>query len=194
MQEVFRKYLDSHQTTPVGDEEFALIISYFTPKKLRRRQYLLQEGDVCRHLSFIAKGAMRQYTVDEKGTEHILRFGIENWWMSDRESFITKQPSRFNIEAVEDCELLQLNHTGYEELSRVSPAYIQLNRILDERGYIAAQKRIHSSISNTAEERYIELLNTHPAFFQRFPQNMIASYLGVSPETLSRIRKVVSNQ
>jgi len=189
MYDIFRKYINSYISTPISDEEFELVQKAFIPKKLRKKQYLLQEGEVCKYLAFITKGAMRQYTVDDKGVEHIIRFGIENWWMSDRESFSTGTPTKYNIDAVEDSELLLVNNADWQQLSDQSPAYAEMTRQLEYRGYVAAQKRIHASISLSAEERYRELLNTHPDLLQRFPQNMIASYLGVSPETLSRIRK-----
>jgi CRP/FNR family transcriptional regulator, anaerobic regulatory protein len=189
MHQVLRDYINKHLDHPLTDEAFEPIGTAFTFKKYRKKQYLLQEGDVCKHLSFILKGAMRQYTVDQKGNEHILRFGIENWWMMDRESFEMETPSLYNIEAWEDAELLQIRRDHAVKLYENSAAFRKMTQELDKRGQIANQKRIHGAISLTAEERYLELLKSHPVFFQRFPQNMIASYLGISAETLSRIRK-----
>jgi len=191
MYDVFRKYIGQYLGTPLTDEAFAPFQGSFTPKKIRRKQYLLQEGEICRHLSFIARGAMRQYTVDEKGVEHIVRFGIENWWMADRESFEMQSPTQYNIDAWEDSEVLQVTHARLDELKLESPLMKELTMSLDRRGSIAAQQRIHAAISLTAEERYLDLLKTRPVFLQRFPQSMIASYLGISPETLSRIRKQI---
>jgi CRP-like cAMP-binding protein len=189
MYDKLRNYIDTQLADTVSDEEFGLIKQAFVGKKIRRKQYLLQEGDVCKYIAFIVKGAMRQYSVDTKEMEHIVRFGIENWWMSDRESFIMLTPSRYNIDAVEDTDLLMITNASLQELRAHSPSFTKLGQLLDERSYIAAQKRIHASISLTAEERYLDLLKSNPDFLQRFPQNMIASYLGISPETLSRIRK-----
>jgi CRP-like cAMP-binding protein len=132
---------------------------------------------------------MRQYTVDDKGIEHVVRFGIENWWMADRESFELSVPTIYYIDAWEETELLQINSTNLRYLKDTVPTMKALTQEMEKRSYIAAQKRIHSAISLTAEERYLDLLKQNPVFFQRFPQNMIASYLGISPETLSRIRK-----
>ncbi|MDB5127321.1 Crp/Fnr family transcriptional regulator [Mucilaginibacter sp.] len=185
----FRKYIDEYSGDTMTDDEFALVKAAFTPKKIRKKQYLLQEGDVCKHLSFIIKGAMRQYTVDEKGNEHIVRFGIENWWMADRESFEFSTPTIYYIDALEDTELLQVSLANLTELKQTFPGMNKLTLALDKRGHIAAQKRITAAISLTAEEKYQNLFKIHPIFFQRFPQAMIASYLGISPETLSRIRK-----
>ncbi|KAA2243643.1 Crp/Fnr family transcriptional regulator [Chitinophaga agrisoli] len=189
MYDILLKYISEHATSPITEEGASLIRAAFVYKKLRRKQYLLQEGDVSKYLSFILKGAIRQYTVNEKGMEHIVRFGIEGWWTSDRESFEMGTPSRYNIDAWEETELLQISREKYVELFNTVPAIQEMTQELDRRGAIAAQKRIHSAISLTAEERYLNLVQTHPMFLQRFPQNMIASYLGISPETLSRIRK-----
>lgn len=184
-----RKYIDQYTGTAISDDDFELIKKAFIPKKIRRKQYLLQEGEVCKYLSFIIRGAMRQYTVDDKGIEHVVRFGIENWWMADRESFELSVPTIYYIDAWEETELLQINSTNLRYLKDTVPAMKALTQEMEKRSYIAAQKRIHSAISLTAEERYLDLLKQNPVFFQRFPQNMIASYLGISPETLSRIRK-----
>ena len=189
MYDIFRKYIDSYISTPINDEEFELVQKAFLPKKLRKKQYLVQEGDVCKYMAFICKGAMRFYSVDEKGIEHIVRFGIENWWITDRESFLSKEPSVYNVDAVEDCELLIVTKQDLDELNKQSSSFAELSKTLEQRTFVAAQKRIHAAISQSAEERYNELQKINPSFIQRFPQNMIASYLGVSPETLSRIRK-----
>lgn len=186
--QLLRNYI-SNYIGAISEEEFDLIQAAFTPKKFRKKQYLLQEGDVCKHLSFIVKGAMRMYAVDTKGNEHVVRFGIENWWMMDRESFEMETPSVYNIEAWEEVELLQIKRQDFIRLNEISEVYRKMTQELDKRGQIASQKRIHSAISLTAEERYLDLLKSHPVFIQRFPQNMIASYLGISAETLSRIRK-----
>lgn len=189
MYQTLLQYIIDYSSMKVSDQEFEMIQSAFKPKKLRKRQYLLQEGDVCKYLSFICKGAMRQYSVDNKGVEHIVRFGIERWWMADYESFTTKIPCSYDIDAIEDTELLQISSEHLDELKAKVPAIDAMIEKMNQRSYVSHQKRIRSSISQTAEDRFSELMNTYPEFLQRFPQNMIASYLGISPETLSRIRK-----
>lgn len=189
MHEALRQYIERVSEGPLPEAEYEMVKAAFIPKKLRKRQYFLQEGEVNRYNAFIVKGAMRQYSVDSKGVEHILRFGVENWWMGDRESFTMLTPSKYNIDALEDSELLQVTYAAMQELIQQSPAMAKTVRIMDERSWIASQRRIHASISLTAEERYLELQTSNPVFLQRFPQNMIASYLGISPETLSRVRK-----
>ena len=183
---LFQKVKEKVSLTP---EEEEICKSLFIPKKLRKRQYLLQEGDVCRHTAFIEKGTLRVYTVDEKGGEHIIQFGIEGWWVGDLYSFLTKEPSTYNIEALEDSELLLLSQSASEELVHKVPKFERYQRLLIENAYIALQRRIMTSMTQPAEEKYTRLVQAYPAIVQRVPQHMIASYLGITPETLSRIRK-----
>ena len=156
---------------------------------MRKRQFLLQEGEVCKYIAFIVKGATRQYTVDAKGYEHVLNLCIENWWTSDRESFHKELPSIYNIDAWEETELLLLpKANGFYERVNAIPAFQEMRITLDDNQHIAAQKRLNMSINYTADYRYQELIKLHPDFLQRFPQHIIASYLGITKETLSRIR------
>ena len=182
------KYINSYISTPLTPEQVSLIEETFTPKKFRKKQYLLQEGDVCKWAAFIVKGAMRQYTVDNKGTEHVVQLYIENWWAVDRESFIMLTPSIYNIDAWEDTEVLLMTNADYLKLTKPIPALQEMSMKLDQRSYIATQKRLNASLNFSAEERYADLAKTRPEFLQRFPQHIIASYLGISKETLSRIR------
>ena len=184
-----RNYINNYTDSTISDEDFALVEQAFKFKKIRKRQYFLQEGDVCKYSAFITKGAMKQYTVDEDGHERIIRLGIENWWMNDFESFVMLTPSQYNIDAVEDSELLIITNEQMQSLRTQVPLLEVMTRMMDQKRAIAYERRIRVSISYTAEERYLDLQKTYPAFLQRFPQSMIASYLGISPETLSRIRK-----
>jgi CRP-like cAMP-binding protein len=182
-------YINRHAASPLTAEEEAVIVATFQPKKLRKKQYFLQEGNVCKYAGFIVKGAMRQYSVDDKGVEHIVQLYIEDWWASDRESAIMLTPSKYNIEAWEDTELLITTRADMMELMEKIPAIGQMTRLMDERSFIASQRRINAAISNTAEQRYKEFAANYPQFIQRFPQHHIASFLGITKETLSRIRK-----
>jgi CRP-like cAMP-binding protein len=157
---------------------------------LRKRQYFLQEGDVCKYMGFIVKGATRMFAVDEKGHEHILHFGLEDWWVGDYESFYLLTPSKYFVEALEEVDMVLVTNEQLQELERTIPAIAAMLDSLNRGATIANNKRMHAAISFSAEERYEDLIRTYPHFFQRFPQNMIASYLGISPETLSRIRKM----
>jgi len=189
MYELFRTYLNKITSATISDEEFQFFQAAFSVKKVKKKQFLLHEGGICRYMAFIVKGAMRQYTIDDKGIEHIARFGIEEWWMSDRESLISLTPSRYNIDAIEDCDLLVATNEKLILLREQSPLFVKLGQVLDEKSYITSQKRIDVTISYTAEEKVVYLMENHSQFLHRFPQNMLASYLGLSPETLSRVRK-----
>jgi CRP-like cAMP-binding protein len=189
MYEAYFNYLSKFSSEPLTDDDKALILQNFTPFKLKKRQYLLQAGDICRKFAFIAKGAMRMYSVDDKGLEHIVRLGIEEWWMGDRESFINLTPSRYHIDALEHCELLNMTLDGANELQKKVPAFRQMMNKLDERNIMANNRRLTSAISLTSEKRYIEFVECYPRLADRFPQHIIASYLGINKDTLSRVKR-----
>lgn len=176
------------QQISITDEEFEYCKTLFIPKKLRKRQYLLQEGDVCRYTAFVEKGMLRTFTVDEKGNKPILQFSFEGWWIADLLSFFTEEPSIYNIEALENCELLLITKPSWNQLLEKVPAFERYFRILIQNNLIATQRRLMSSLSESAEEKYKKLIENFPDCLHRVPQHMIASYLGITPETLSRIR------
>jgi CRP-like cAMP-binding protein len=173
----------------LSDLDKKAIETFFIPKKLRKRQYLLQEGDVCKHLTFIAKGLLRTYNVDDKGDEHMSVFGWEGWWLSDFNSFLSGEPAVFNIDAIEDSELLLISRENYEALTLAVPVMDRYFRILYQNSIVTKERRLMSSITHSAEEKYVKLAKSNPKMIERVPQNLIASYLGIAPETLSRIKK-----
>jgi CRP-like cAMP-binding protein len=188
MHQIIIQYINKHNIEPLTKEEEVLVVSSFQLKKLRKKQYFLQEGEVCKYTGFIIKGAMRQYSVDENGIEHILHLYTENYWATDRESSVMLTPSRYNIDAWEDTELLVISRAEMLELMEKIPALVRMFQKLDERNSIASHRRLNSSISSNAKERYREFAENHPQFIQRFPLHIIASYLGITKSTLSRIR------
>lgn len=188
MHESFFDYLKKFNSDPLTEEEKAVFKSVLIPSRLRKRQYFLQAGDECKNFAFIIKGAMRRYTVDEKGVEHIDMLAIEDWWMGDRESYALSTPSIYNIEAFEATEMLTLNRPD-SLILRAIPAWCEMLHQLDENNNVANQKRIASSISLSAEKRYIDYAARYPKFILRFPQHFIASYLGITKDTLSRIKR-----
>lgn len=182
-------YIKKYTSTLISEEDFTDFVGHFIHKKIRKKQYLLKNGEICKYMAFITKGAMRKYYLDEKGVEHIVDLYIENWWAGDRESFVNATPSVYNIDAWEDCEVFFLSRENTIKLRNECPAFNEFTFRLDERSHIATQKRITSSISFTSEKRYADFVERHPYFVQRFPQHLIASYLGITKDTLSRVRR-----
>ena len=192
MYEVFFQALRSKVS--FTDHELATIKTYLLAKKLRKKQYLLQEGDVCKFIAFVEKGTLRSYTIDEKGNEHIVQFAFEGWTISDLYSFLTAEPATYTIDAIEDSELLLINKSAHEELLRTMHHYETYMFMQITSAYIALQRRMSSTISQSIEERYSNLISICPTLAQRVPQHMIASYLGLTAETLSRLRKKITDR
>ncbi|UOQ68613.1 Crp/Fnr family transcriptional regulator [Hymenobacter volaticus] len=187
MFDVFAKYLLSKADFTA--DELQRIQAACLIRTLRKHQYLLQAGDVWTYNAFVAKGCMRSYTMDSKGTEHILNFAVENWWTGDQESLTTGQPSRYNIDAVEDSDVVLIRKEDFNQLRQELPVFNQLINSILHRSFMASQNRIHSAISYSAEEKYRDFLQRFPGLALRIPQHMVASYLGMTTETLSRIRR-----
>lgn len=190
MYELFFQKLNEKIT--FSEEEQAIIKTYLTHKKLRKKQYLLQEGDVCKVIAFVEKGALREYNVDDKGNEHILQFALEGWVISDLYSFMTGEPATYNIDALEDSELVLITKSAQDEILKRVPKYETYSRMQITGAYMAMQKRITSILSTPIEERYLYFIKLYPNIVQRVPQHMIASYMGLTPETLSRVRKKIA--
>lgn len=187
MFELLRSKLNS--IISINDEEFDYCKSLFTPKSFSKKQYLLKEGEVCKYQAFVEQGMLRSYSIDEKGTEHIMQFSPEGWWVADLSSYITGESSLFNIETLENSEVLLLTKPSWDQLMTKIPKFEHYFRIIIQNHLIATQKRLMQSITETAEEKYLKFIDTYPQCLQRVPQHMIASYLGITKETLSRLRK-----
>jgi CRP-like cAMP-binding protein len=186
MVENFEKYLrERAELTP---SEIEIVRSVSLEKKIKRRQYLLHAGEICHYNTFISEGCLRLFRVGEDGTEHILRFGIQNWWISDHESYNTGNPSKSHIDALEDSTVFRIDKPDFARLMATIPAFHAFVERLKERSFDASQNRIFSNISYTAEQKYEYFLKLFPDIFARVPLHMIASYLGVSRETLTRVR------
>lgn len=190
---MYDRYFQSFdKRAPLTEEEKETIKSYLTLKKIRKRQYLLQEGDICKSVAFVEKGALRLYRVNEDGTEHIVEFALEGLFLADLYSFLTNEPSIYNIDAIEDSELVLITKSASEELRSLSSKYKDFIYYVVSDAYIALQRRMTSIICLTLEERYKDFSKNYPDIIQRVPQHMIASYMGLTPETLSRVRKRIS--
>lgn len=173
----------------ITDEEFELIKKYFTPLSIQKKEFILKKGEVCTHSSFIVKGALRTYFINDKEEKITIRFGIENWWAGDRDSFVNKTPSNYYVEAIEASDLLLIKEEDQSELYRNLPVFRKLIDKIKEANAHANQKRLANILTSTAEEKYKIFSIKYPEMIQRFPQHMVASYLGIKPETLSRLRR-----
>ena len=173
--------------------ELERLTAFFIPKRVRKHQFFLESGDVSRHIAFVVKGCLRSYSIDEAGEEHIGQFAIEDWWIGDLYSFFEEHPSTNTIDALEDSELLLLDRASMEKLCLTIPKFERFFRLILQANYVASQRRIMQSLSDTAEERYLTFVKAYPAIFNRVPQKMIASYLGITPQSLSRIRRHLSH-
>ncbi|EJL62773.1 Crp/Fnr family transcriptional regulator [Flavobacterium sp. CF136] len=187
MYEQLFSYIKRYSKSSLTADDEALIKASLQPKKLKKKELFLKQGNICQFTGFIIKGAMRQYSIDNAGNEHIIQLALENWWMVDRESYLMKTPSVYNIDAWEDTELLTLGADDLERLLEI-PAIKEMFWNMNQSSFIASQKRLNNSIVLPAMERYEQLLKSYPDFLQRFPQHIIASYLGITKETLSRVR------
>lgn len=173
----------------LDSEETSFFLSLLKHKLLPKKQFLLHEGTVCRFNYFVNKGCLRTYYLDNTGLEHNVQFSVENWWAGDMHSFITEQPARYNIVSLEDSEVYMIDKNDLEMLYLKVPKFERFFRLLLQNAFVALQERVLSNLSDTAEERYLKFRDKFALLDTRIPQNQIASYLGVTPESLSRIRK-----
>jgi CRP-like cAMP-binding protein len=187
-----RAYLEKKATFTV--EEFAFMEARFLPRALPAGQFLQRGGDVATHAAFVAIGCLRSYVIDAKGKEHIVQFAPEDWWLADSTSLASGTPSQYFVDAVEDSNLLLIDPPSHQQILDRVPAYAASMRTGLQRHAAAKDQRIVNTLSTSAEERYQEFLRTYPSIALRVPQWMLASYLGVSPETVSRIRKSLSRK
>ncbi len=174
--------------TPVGAEDLAYFNSLLEPKHVPKKTVLLHEGDVCNFEAYVVKGCIRTYYIDEKGFEVTLQFAIEDWWVSDIASFHDRTPSNMFIETLEDCELLVLNPGTKELLLQKLPVLEKVFRLMVQRNLSVLQNRFFKTVTATATEKYLDFIERYPTIPQRVAQHYIASYLGISPEFLSKIR------
>jgi CRP-like cAMP-binding protein len=180
-------YLSSN--IKIDESEIEKMVVNCEKISVKKGTFLIQKGDVCRHSFFVESGLLRQYSIDKKGKEHIIQFAPENWFMTDRESVYFKQPSQYFIQAQEISNILLIDENFINQLSKKYPTFIAFNNMLLHNHIRNLQKRINQLLSATAEERYLDFIKVYPNLLLRVPQTMIASYLGITPESLSRVRK-----
>jgi CRP-like cAMP-binding protein len=183
-----------NQHIQLDDGEVNYFLSLLQSRTIKRKEYLLRPNEVCKYESFITKGCLRTYTIDNTGLEHIVMFAVEEWWTGDLYSFLTQTPGNFIIDALEDTELLQISKCDLEKLYETVPKFERFFRIILQNAFVAQQQRINQNLSFTAEERYLHFIKKYPQLEQRLPQKQVAAYLGITPEFLSMIRRKLAHK
>jgi CRP-like cAMP-binding protein len=175
----------------ITDDALAHFLTFFKIKEVRKKEILVRQGDVCRDTFFIESGILYAYSIDTIGEMHIVQFAFESYWIGDLYSIYTGEPALYTIEALEDCRLLMIDKASHEKAYEAIPQLERYFRLLLQNAYINAQQRIAKTFSDDAESRYLALVKRHPDILQRVPQYLLASYLGIKPQSLSRIRKQI---
>lgn len=178
----------------LSPEQLQAISQYFIPRKLRKKQYIQNAGDVSKYAVFVERGLLRSFSVDETGHEHVMQFATEGWWITDMASFLSGEDSIYNIEALEDAELLLMTKASMDKLIHDIPVMERYFRLLMQENIVALQRRLRVVQTHSAEETYLKFMEARPDIVTRAPQQYIALYLGITPETLSRVRKQVSER
>ncbi|MET4080252.1 CRP-like cAMP-binding protein [Pedobacter sp. UYP30] len=184
---IFRNYL--LEKIRLSAEELTLIESVVGVVKLKKKQYLMRQGDIWQHIAFVNRGFLKTFAIDSTGKEHIMSFAPENYWTGDRESLTNGTPTRFNIDAIENAEVVLIKKRDFEILCQKIPQFNGLVNTILQKSFLVSQNRIYDNISLSAEDKYQNFLHNLPNIVNRIPQHMIASYLGMTPETLTRIRR-----
>lgn len=174
---------------PWTDSEYQEFCGFIKPRRIAKRKHLFAQGDTCRWVGFVNEGCLRYYLIDNAAEERIIYFAMENWWIGDLASFNQKQPSLYNLQALTDVELLLLDRDIVDEVCRKCPSWEKFFRLSTQKSYAAVTDRYIQFQAMSAEEKYLQLVKKSPSLFQRVPQHYIASYLGIKPQSLSRIRK-----
>lgn len=188
----FKKYILSK--SQISEEEFDTLSLYLKQKKVKKGELLLREGEICIYSFFVSEGLLRSYTIDESGKEHLIQFAPEDWLIVDRSSSFFNQPSELNIDAVEDSEVVFFNEDFITSASALNPSFNTFNNKALHNHILQMQKRVNLLLGATAEQRYLDFIELYPSLMLRVPQWMIASYLGITPESLSRVRKELAKR
>jgi len=171
-----------------SDEELDLFLSYFKEKKVKKKQFIILPESIAKYRYYIVKGAFRSYVIDEEGVEHTIQFGIEDWWISDYNSYILQQPATMFVVALEDSIVLQIDHESEDKLKATGHVYETFFRIMAERSAAYHQRRVMSNLIQNAEQRYFSFMERYANIAYRVPQYALASYLGMTTQFLSKIR------
>ncbi len=191
MQSLFKDFED---ILPLTADEAALIESKITKSNIKRKGLILKEGDICKHYTFVIKGCFKMYGIDDKGYSHNIQFAAEGDWIADIGSFYTQTASKLYIEAIEDSEIYQINQPDLYELFVEVNKVNRMFKVISENNFVEIQNRVLQNFSSTAEQRYLSFQQQYPHLKNRLPNTQIASYLGITPEFLSKIRKGLSRK
>lgn len=187
--EKFQPLLDYiNRIVDLTEEEERLLTSFISTRKLLKGQYFLQQGDVCKFSGFVISGCTKTFYVDDEGQEHVVMFSIEDWWTSDMGSYITQKPADFNVQCLENTELIQFSYENQQQMMKEIPKLERFFRIIVQRALVASQKRIVRNLSMSAKDRFLFFRKEYPKIEQRIPQYLIASYLGITKEFLSKLK------
>lgn len=189
MQNNIRQNIETKINQKLTGAEFEKLNNWFVPTQLESKVQFVKEGKVCRNLYFVDAGATHTYIIDIKGIVHTVQFGFEGYWIGDMYSFFSGNPSIFNVETLESSTLFAMKYVDFEKACKQIPKFEMFFRILVQNGYLSSLQRIAKSFSEDAEQRYLTLIKNHPDLPQRVPQYLVASYLGIKPQSLSRIRQ-----
>lgn len=187
-----QKHIKKH--TQISDENLEKFSNAFTLQKVVKKEFLLKEGEICQFEGFVTGGCFKVFHSDQDGTEHILYFAIEDWWVADVDSFTNSKPSQLNIQALENSEVLLISKQNKEKLYQEIPEIEKLFRIMSQKNLVALQRRMIDNLSKTADQRYLDFLAKYPKITQRLTNIQIAAYLGVSPEFVSKIRRKITKK
>jgi CRP/FNR family transcriptional regulator, anaerobic regulatory protein len=177
------------ETDNFNNEDFEKLISFLTPVTLKKKEFFTEQGAHCGYLAFVNSGCMRAFHTDDKGNEFTMYFAFLNWWVGDKTSFYSDAPSRFSVQALEETEVFRADKKNWEEALDTIPVFEKWYRVKTRKSYEATQQKIIDTQTESAEDKYLKLLKNSPEIVQRIPQHYIASYLGIKPQSLSRIRK-----
>ena len=192
MTELLKQNISNHIS--LTDSEMSAFCNLFQNKNIKKKSFLLREGEVCKFEGFVTKGIFRDYHIDKTGAEQILYFAIENWWITDIDSFTNERPSQLFIEALEDSEVLLISKKDKEFAYANLPKIEKLFRVMTQKTHVALQRRMIDNLSKTADQRYLDFIEKYPQLHQRLSNLQIAAYLGISHEFLSKIRNKIASK
>lgn len=192
MPDNFKKYILDN--AGITEEQYKELEPIVYTLKAKKGTILLEQDQVCDRAFFVCKGLLRSYTVDEMGKEHIIQFASENWWIADRSSFYFDEPSDLFIDTIEDSEVIYIKKDFFKKLEQLSDTFTSFNTLALQKNIRQMQKRINYLLAATAEKKYLDFIETHREITYRLPLQMIASYLGIAPESLSRVRRELANK